>query len=306
MTTPQPPSPPGPPPATGKSVWQYLRPLRDLAVYALAGVPAVLLATAVLDLFGDGFLVRTQYSFGSFVNLATIFMPLAAVVLSLAVQPVHPKARVIALVTLVEYGVAAFFGLVFGVFFGVSNIASTSPWSAFLELLARAAWLALFALVAYAVWQIWGGMFAAPRPQPGVYGQPFQQYPPGPPPGWQGYPGPQGPPPGPVSGPPPGYPAPPPGFAPPGFAPAPGFAAPPAWNQPPPPGAVYPVPQAPVDEPTRVVPGVPSEQPVSGPGVPSEQPVPGPGVPSEQPVPGPGVPSDRPGFGPADQDPPRQ
>ncbi|MEU4694381.1 hypothetical protein [Actinoplanes sp. NPDC023714] len=321
MTTPPPPNPAG--------IGQYLRPLRDLAAYALAGVPAVLLITSVLDLFGENFLHRTQFSFGSFVNLATIFFPIAAVVLSLGVKPVHPQARTITLVALVEYAVAAFFGLVFGVFFGVSNIAATSPGSALLELLARVAWLSLFGLAAYAVWQIWRGLFAAPKPQPGVYGQPFGQYPPyGPPQGqqpWQ-----QGPPPGYQPPPPPGYQ--PPGFGqqPPGFGtPPPGFGTPPpSWNQPPvptapigtpPPGTVYPggpVPGAPVSAaPASAAPvsAAPASAAPASAAPASAAPASAAPAPSAEPTQvnpavdeRPGVPSDRPGFGPAGQDPPRQ
>ncbi|WP_229071991.1 hypothetical protein [Actinoplanes sp. DH11] len=217
-----------PPPPIG----QFLRPLRDLAAYALAGVPAVLLLVAVLDLFGADFLGRTQYSFGSFVNLATIFFPIAAVVLALGVGPVHPKARLITQVALAEYAVAAFFGLIFGVLFGVSNIASTSPGSAFLELLVRAAWLGPFALAGFAVWQIWRGVFPpAPKPQPGVYGA----YQPMPPYGQQ----------------PPVYGQPPQQYG----------------QQPPPPPGYYP-PPAPFVDPTQVIPGpggVPADRPGFGP-----------------------------------------
>jgi hypothetical protein len=319
VTTPQPPNPAG-----DKPIGEFLRPLRDLAAYALVGVPAVLLFSAVLDLFGENFLNRTQYSFGSFVNLATIFFPIAAVILSLGVRPVHPKARTITLIALVEYGVAAFFGLVFGVLFGVSNIASTSPGSAFLELLARVAWLALFALAAYAVWQIWRGLFTVPKPQPqpGVYGQPYSQYPP---PQWGQQPG-QPQPGQPYPGPPyPGQPAPPPGFGPP-----PGQ---PSWNQPaaptppvpgPQPGAVYPgapvsaapfsAPPAPFSAPPApfsAPPAMPPTTPFSASPAPSSAP-PAPFAEPTQAVPHtpphvPGTPDGpRPGFGPADQDPPRQ
>ena len=123
-------TPPQPTPAGEKPIGQFLRPLRDLAVYALAGLPAVLLFVAVIDLFGTDFVGRTRYSFGSFVNLVTIFFPLAAVLLALVVKPVHPKARLIVLAALIEYGVVAFFGLVFGVLFGISGIASDDPGAA--------------------------------------------------------------------------------------------------------------------------------------------------------------------------------
>ncbi|WP_052720543.1 hypothetical protein [Actinoplanes rectilineatus] len=176
-----------PTPGGDKPLGQFLRPLRDIAAYVLAGATAVLLFVSVVDLLGSDFVGRTRYSFASFVNLATIFFPLAAVLLSLGVKPVHPKARLIVLAALIEYGVVAFFGVLFGVLFGVSSLATDNPGTAFSELLVRVAWLAVFGLAAYTVTQIWRGMFMVPRPQPqpgvygqppaGVYGQPYHQQP---------------------------------------------------------------------------------------------------------------------------------
>ncbi|WP_328465373.1 hypothetical protein OHA21_43415 [Actinoplanes sp. NBC_00393] len=287
MTTPSQPTPAG-----EKPIGQFLRPLRDLAVYALAGLPAVLLFVGVIDLFGTDFFGRTRYSFGSFVNLVTIFFPLAAVLLALAVKPIHPKARLVVLTALVEYAVVAFFGLLFGVLFGISGIATEDPGGAFTQLLTRVAWLGVFAVAAYAVVQIWRGLYHVPKPppQPGVYGQPQPQY--GQPPYGQpqygqpyGQPQPQygQPQPPPYGAPPPGYGQQPP---PPVYGqPQPG--AQPAWNQPPvptppvgnpPPSSGAPAPGAP--EPTQVVPRAEDR--------------------TEK------LPEDRPGFGPADQDPPRQ
>ncbi|MEU4425324.1 hypothetical protein AB0F81_32285 [Actinoplanes sp. NPDC024001] len=306
MTTPPQPTPPG-----EKPLGQFLRPLRDLAVYALAGLPAVLLFAGVIDLFGTDFIGRTRYSFGSFVNLVTIFFPLAAVLLALGVKPVHPKARLIVLTVVVEYAVMAFFGLVFGILFGISGIAADDPGGAFTQLLVRVAWLAVFALAAYAVVQIWRGLFMVPRPQPqpGVYGQPQYGQPPygqpqyGQPYGQPGYG--QVPPGQPPFGQPqPPYATPQPGYGPPpspyGAAGAPTQPAPqpapqPGWNQPPvatppvsspPPSSGAPAPgaqvspAAPLAEPTQVVPRAEDR--------------------TEK------LPGDRPGFGPADQDPPRQ
>jgi hypothetical protein len=166
--------------------------------------PAVLLFVAFIRLIpaGDGeqFVSRTQDSFYAFVNLATIFLPLAAVLLALLLRPQHPKARVITVVALVEYGVAAFFGVVFGILIGLVQVGRFSVRTAFEELLVRAAWLAVFALAAVAVHRVWRGLFHVPRPapQPGVYGQP-QYGVPGTYPGQPGY----GPPPGAFGGQPP-------------------------------------------------------------------------------------------------------
>jgi hypothetical protein len=327
-------SQPQPAAGEGRSLGQYLRPLRDLAAWALVGAPAVLLFVAIFRLIpaGDGeqFASRTQDSFYAFVNLATIFFPLAAVLLALVVQPPHPKAKLITVLAAVEYAVAAFFGVVFGILVGLIQIAGFSVRTAFEELLVRAAWLAVFGLAGYAVYRIWRGLFYVPKPQPqpGMYGQP--QY------GVPGtYPG------------QPGYGPPPPGY------PPPGQSGQPSWNQPAyggppvpppagwgqqPPAATQPVyPQGPAatqpvsaqpssaqPSPTHPASAQPfSAQPSAGaPGTP-----PGPYAPGQAP----GYPSgaftdptqvvprhdpaesdrtevvrdDRPGFGPADQDPPR-
>ena len=77
----------------------------------------------------------------------TIFMPLAAVLLALLVQPRHPKARLIVLAALVEYAVAAFFGVFFGLLIGLINTAAgQGARAAFEGLLLRLAWLALLAV----------------------------------------------------------------------------------------------------------------------------------------------------------------
>ena len=313
-------SQPQPPPGEGRPAGQYLRPLRDWAAYVLVGAPAVLLFVAVIRLIpgDDDFGLRTQDSFHGFVNLSTIFLPFAGVLLALLIQPRHPQARLIVLVALVEYAVMAFFGVLFGFLFGVINLAGNNgARPAFEEMLVRLAWLAVFGLTAYAVLALWRGLFQVPRPQPqpGVYGRP-QYNQPGTYPGQPGY----GPPPGQPAYPPQqpgGYPQqsggyPPPPGAPYGQPPAYGQPQqPPAWSQPAapasappaggtaahpappasphpaaahpaPPAVTQPAPPAPVD-PTRVVPAA-----EAGPDRTEK------------------IPDDRPGFGPADEDPPRR
>ncbi|GIE28876.1 hypothetical protein Ait01nite_019210 [Actinoplanes italicus] len=290
MTTPSQPQP-----AAEKPIGQYLRPLRDLAAYALIAAPAVFLFVAVISLFGEDFTARTRSSFGSFVSTETIFFPLAAVILALGVKPVHPKAKLITMVALGEYAVASFFGVIFGLLFGVSGIAAIDAAAAFNALLVRVAWLAVLGLAAYAVLQVWLGVYPRPAQQPGVYGQPQPQpYQYGPPPGY-GQQQPYGaPPPGPV---PPGTPMPPPVATQPFSAPpatyGQGSASPyghyPAVPTPPPPpgwGATPPPP------PSSAPPAVPFAEPT--------QPVPPPPADRTE-----VLPEDRPGFGPADQDPPR-
>ena len=172
---------PGPTPGEDRSAGQVLRPLRDIAALVAVAAPAVLLFVAVLRLIpstvGEQFASRTQDSFYSFVNVPTIVLPLLAVLLATLIRPVHPRARLITMVALLEYAVAAVFGVVFGVFVGLVQIADFSVRVAFEELLVRVTWLAVFALAAYAVFQIWRHLYhvpGAPTP-PGVYGHP-QQY----------------------------------------------------------------------------------------------------------------------------------
>jgi hypothetical protein len=301
----------------------------------------LLVATSQLIPGGSGqFGYRTQASFGGFINLVTITFPIGAVLLALLVQPRHPKAQLIVVAALVEYAVMAFFGVLFGVLIGLINEAGNNgARSAFEGLLVRVAWLAVFAVAAYAVFLIWRNMFFTPRPkpQPGVYGQPAYNQP-GTFPGQPGY-GPGQPMPGhpmpghpmpgqpmpghpmpgqPMPGQPmpgqPGFPPQPPGGYPP---PAPGQPVPgqqgfgpgvygqpaPSWNQPP---MTMPTPAAE----TQAVPQSPA--PTSGAPV-----YPSPAA-TEAADPTQVVPraeiddrtqkiaDERPGFGPADQDPPRQ
>ncbi|GAA1602629.1 hypothetical protein [Actinoplanes couchii] len=268
-------TPPQPPPAAEKPIGQYLRPLRDLAAWALVGAPAVFLFAAVIDLFGSDFAAQTRYGFGGDVNLATIAFPIAAVVLALGVQPVHPQARLITLIALIEYGVASFFGVVFGLLFGVSGLAAQSAAAAFTALLTRAAWLALLAVPAYGVLQIWLNVFTTPKPkqQPGVYGQPYGQ--PQQPYGYPTYQQGSVPPPGQTYG------------TPPPMATQP-FSAQPGPQQP---YGAYPPPPAPVWGP-QPTPPAPAETQVVPPPPPADSTT--------------VLPPERPGFGPAEQDPPRQ
>ncbi len=197
-------SPPQPVPGEDKSAGQYLRPLRDLAAYALIGAPAVFLVVAVIHLIPDGSLqfgYLAANSFFGFINLPTIFFPLAAVLLALLIRPRHPRAQLIVQAAVVEYAVMAFFSVLFGVLIGLIKLAAdTSVRAAFEGLLERVAWLAVFAVAAYAMYQIWRNMFYTPKPQvpSNVYGQfagpgaPASQPGFGPQPG-QPYPGPSQP-----------------------------------------------------------------------------------------------------------------
>ena len=261
-------SQPPPAPGEGKTAGQYLGPLRDLAAYALLGATALFIFVALLDLlFSNGsFALATQYSFNRFINIETTLFPLAAVLLTTLVRPQSSSARLISLVALIEYGVGGALGLLFGFLFGLINTASAEynggGMAAFESFLYDVGYLAVYAIAAYAVFQIWRNMFNTPKPagQPGMYGQPpfpGQQQPQfGQPPAGQPYGQPQQPFPGqqppqfgqPPAGQPYGQPQPPfPGQQP--------QQQPPAWNQPP----VAMPPAGPAGEqPVSGVPGYPS------------------------------------------------
>jgi hypothetical protein len=310
-------SPPQPAPGASAPVGQHLRPLRDLAAYALVGATAIWLLVAVIDLIPGGpneFAGRSEASFDHFVNLPNIAFPLLAVLLALMVEPRHPKAQLIVLAAVVEYAVIAFFGVLFGLLIGLINTAADVGVRATFEgLLARIGWLAVLAVAGYAVFVIWQRMFTAPRPPKpaqGVYGQP-PQFSPGAYPGQPGY-GPQFPP-----GPPPGqgpgqHPGPPPPPPPGGYGPT-TYGQPPQnpnWNQAPTAMQQHPAPPYPVSG--QPAPGWPA------PGAPASAPPfsePTQVVPQQHSsVPEPDAPVDdrtqklddnRPGFGPADPDQPR-
>ena len=244
---------PEPAPAEGSTAGRYLRPLRDLAALILVVAPAVMLFVAVIRLIpsidGDTFGTRAQASFDGFINLASIGLPLLGVLLATLVRPEHPRAKLITTVALGQYAVQVFFGVLFGFLIGLVGIAGFSLRLAFEEFLRRGAWLAIFGIAAFAVFQIWRNRYYTPRPKPvpGMYGQPVQsgpQY--GPP---QGAPQQYGPPPG-QYGPPPAQYGPSPGQ----YGPPPGQYGPPhpdqphpgqpAWNQPPPPAVPFSAPPA--------------------------------------------------------------
>ncbi|MFV2085332.1 hypothetical protein [Micromonospora sp. LOL_021] len=216
-------------------------PLRELAAAVLLGATAVFLFTSLLDLLvpyrlgvGPGFARRSADSFGNFVNLATIGFPLLAVLLATHLTPELGRARLMTLVALVEYAVAAVFGGLFGLLVGFVVLVDDTIRGGFQALLSRAAWLAVLGVAGYALWRIWQGRYQVARPRPpapGGYGPPpgygpqGQYGPPGQyaPTGQYGQPGPYGPP--------------PPGYGQPGQ-----YGQPGPYHQPGQPGPAYPPP----------------------------------------------------------------
>ncbi|WP_433285269.1 hypothetical protein [Micromonospora sp. CA-244673] len=189
-------------PASGDTTQasQLTKPLRELAALVLLGANAVLLFVGLLRLLVpvddySTFSGRAGSTFFTFVGLESAVLPVLAVLLATHVRPVLPKAKLITQVALVEYGVAAVFGALTFLIWLVGRLADGEVLDAFLGLLTRVAWLAVFAVAAFVVFKIWRTLYYVPKPkpQPGVYGQAQ--------PGWPQQPGP-------VPGQPGGYPAP--------------------------------------------------------------------------------------------------
>ncbi|MFK3981007.1 hypothetical protein ACI2K4_11590 [Micromonospora sp. NPDC050397] len=252
-------SQPGPAPVDPAQARQITQPLREPAALALVSANALLLFVAVINLLvprgeGDEFTRRAGDSFLDFVGLTAILLPVLAVLLATHVQPVVRRAKLITQIAVVEYAISAFFGIITVLAYLVGTLAEAEFRQAFTGLLARLAYLAIFAVAAYTVFRVWRTLYYVPKPkpQPGYYGQPGypqQGYP-------QGYPA-QG---YPQQGYPQGYP--PAGAAQPGYPqqsyPA-GFPAP-GYGQP---GGGYGVP-APASAPPV---SAPPAAPTSGPGV---------------------------------------
>jgi hypothetical protein len=176
---------------------QFTKPLRELAALVLLGATAVLLFVAILDLIPSGdfesWTGNAAGSFDGFVNLVTIGLPFLAVLLANHIQPVLGRAKMITLVALIEYAVAAFFGVIFGLFIGVVKIADDNVFDALKAFLGRIAMLAVLAVAVYALVRVARGLYWVPKPKPqqGMYGQPAYGQQPGYPQGYgqqQGYP----------------------------------------------------------------------------------------------------------------------
>ncbi|MGY3516573.1 hypothetical protein ACVMYR_09700 [Micromonospora sp. PTRAS2] len=283
-------------------------PLRELIALALLGANAVLLFVGLIRLLAPAdystFYSRAGSGFFSFAGLEAAVLPVLAVLLATHVAPVAQRAKLIVQVALGEYAVAALLAALTLLIWTVDRLAKAEVLDAFLGLLTRAAWLAIFASGAFVVFRVWRALYFTPKPKPapGMYGQPQPGWPQQP--GQPGQGGPQGWSPGqqggwpsagqqpgyPVAGQQPGYPSAgqpggfpasaPPASAPPASAPpypAPSqsgspFTPPQAGAQPaspfPPPQpmapAAPPFGQPPSADPTQAIPRQPGEPGASG------------------------------------------
>ena len=150
MTT-QPPIPsaqPASPVTPSKDPVSITAPLREWGALLLVVATAALLFLALIELlvtnsglnFGD----RANAFFGAFVGLEVVVLPLLAVLLATHVKPAVPKAKVITLLALIDYGFAALMGLI-ALLAGFVQSVSGSAVDSFVTLLSRTvlpAWMA--------------------------------------------------------------------------------------------------------------------------------------------------------------------
>ncbi|WP_406075123.1 hypothetical protein [Micromonospora sp. NBC_01638] len=166
---------------------QLTKPLRELTALALLGANAVFLFVGLLRLIApndySSFTGRAGSAFFAFIGVEAVGLPLLAVLLATHISPVLPKAKLITQVALGEYAVSALFGTLTMLIWTVGRLADAEVLDALLGVLARFAWMAIFAVAAWVVYTVWRAHYYVPRPkpQPGVYGQPQ--------PGWPQQPG---------------------------------------------------------------------------------------------------------------------
>jgi hypothetical protein len=269
------------PAGTEKTARQFTEPLRQPAAFLLLVSNGLILLFAVMDLFvvfdswSGNFVNRAGGSFVDFVGVVSIGFPLLAVLLATHLKPRVPQARLITVVALVEYGVSALFGALCLLADFLHNVSDSQlapgigpARRAFEEFLIRAGELAVLAVAAFAVYQLFQGLYGGVRPvlahppyggQPPYhgYGQPGYGQPGYPQPGYQpaygtgGYPPAYGQ---------PGYP---PGFPPQGQQPAGG--PPQSGWAPQPPAAVPQPPAGPPQPPAGPPQPYGGVQPQSGP-----------------------------------------
>jgi hypothetical protein len=173
------PAPAGPERLAGPAIAPY----RELGAFVLLGANAAVMAFAVISMFVvfledsrvTSFSSRADGEFSTFVGLVSIFFPLVAVLLATLIKPATPRGKMIVMVALVEYGVAAVFGLVClfaGFIQTVGADYSGAIIDAFLTLLARLVSLVLLGFGAFLVMRIFQALYYVPKPKPAPAGYP--------------------------------------------------------------------------------------------------------------------------------------
>jgi hypothetical protein len=152
---------------------QFTKPWRELVAWVLLAGNAIFLLIAlfwlifVIDGWASGFGGRANGTFGVFIGVESIGLPMIAFLIATHVRPPVPRARLVTLGVLIEYGVSAFFGVVTYVAAFADDISSNaSARFVFERLLQRTVWLALFAIAAFLVVRAWTGLYGLPRGLP--------------------------------------------------------------------------------------------------------------------------------------------
>ncbi|GAA0729864.1 hypothetical protein GCM10010199_44560 [Dactylosporangium roseum] len=176
-----------PKPAEEKKALQFTSPYRELVSLVLLGVNGVLLLAGLITLLtslASDFLGNAGSSFGSFVSVETIALPILAVLIATHIEPAVPKARLVVLGALIEYAMAALFGVVLLLAGLIGDLQPDGVRVGFVfaAFLSRLGGLALLGLVLFLVIRVYLGAYAPAKPPQGVYGQPTYPY------GQPGYP----------------------------------------------------------------------------------------------------------------------
>jgi hypothetical protein len=191
-------SQPGPAPTDVPRATQITGPLRELAALVLVGANALLLFVGLINLAipaspGDTFTRRAGSSVFDFAGVTAIVLPLLAVLLATHLRPVVSRAKLITLAAVAEYAVSAVLAVFALLAWLLGSLVDAAFRLAFTGLLVRVAYLAMFAVAAFAVFKVWRTLYYVPRAKPpaGSHGQPQPYGQPGYPqqPGYPGQPG---------------------------------------------------------------------------------------------------------------------
>lgn len=144
-------------------------PYRELAAFVLLGVAGAFLLAgfiALLTTLTDQFLNNAGGAFSAFVSIETVALPILAVLLATHLDPVVPKAKLIVLIALIEYAVAALFGLVMLLASLIGDLRGEGvPMGPVLAVfLTRLGTLSLLGLGLFLVIRVYLGAYAPPKP----------------------------------------------------------------------------------------------------------------------------------------------
>ncbi|MFB9185266.1 hypothetical protein ACFFX1_44715 [Dactylosporangium sucinum] len=166
-----------------KPARQFTAPYRELAALVLLGVGALFLLVGLIRLltsFTQDFLLNAGGSFGTFVSLETVALPIIAVLLATHIEPAVSRARVVVLGALIEYAVSALFGVVLILASLIGDLQTDGVSFGFVlaSFLGRLGMMGLLGLALFLVIRIYLGAYAPAKPVQYAYpyGQPGYPY----------------------------------------------------------------------------------------------------------------------------------